>query len=116
MYTEYKAQRPATPPELRSQFGRVRELMQAFRVPIFETEGYEADDLLGTLARQAEEQQVPTVILTGDTDTLQLVSPWVKVAIHSGVQDKRLYDEAEVKGPLLRTGRRAAARLQGPQG
>ena len=97
MYTDYKAQRPATPPELRSQFGRVRQLMQAFRVPIFETEGYEADDLLGTLARQAEEQQVPTVILTGDTDTLQLVSPWVKVAIHSGVQDKRLYDEAEVK-------------------
>ena len=97
MFAEYKAQRPPTPPELRSQFDRVRQLMQAFRVPIFETEGYEADDVLGTLSLQAQEQEVPTVILTGDTDTLQLVSPWVKVAMHSGVQDKRLYDEAEVK-------------------
>ena len=97
MFSEYKAQRPPTPPELRSQFDRVRQLMQAFRVPIFETEGYEADDVLGTLSLQAQEQEVPTVILTGDTDTLQLVSPWVKVAMHSGVQDKRLYDEAEVK-------------------
>ncbi len=97
MFAEYKAQRPPTPPELRSQFDRVRQLMQAFRVPIFEIEGYEADDVLGTLSRQAQEQEIPTMILTGDTDTLQLVSPWVKVAIHSGVQDKRVYDEAEVK-------------------
>ena len=97
MFAEYKAQRPPTPPELRSQFDRVRQLMQAFRVPIFEIEGYEADDVLGTLSRQAQEQEIPTIILTGDTDTLQLVSPWVKVSIHSGVQDKRLYDEAEVK-------------------
>ncbi len=97
MFAEYKAQRPPTPPELRSQFDRVRQLMQAFRVPIFEIEGYEADDVLGTLSLQAQEQEVPTTILTGDTDTLQLVSPWVKVAIHSGVQDKRVYDEAEVK-------------------
>ena len=97
MFAEYKAQRPPTPPELRSQFDRVRQLMQAFRVPIFEIEGYEADDVLGTLSRQAQEQEIPTIVLTGDTDTLQLVSPWVKVAIHSGVQDKRVYDEAEVK-------------------
>ena len=97
MYTQYKAQRPATPPELRSQFDRVRQLMRAFHVPIFEIEGWEADDVLGTLSLQAEQQEVPTIILTGDTDTLQLVSPWVRVAIHSGVQDKRIYDEAEVK-------------------
>ena len=97
MFAEYKAQRPPTPPELRSQFDRVRQLMQAFRVAIFEIEGYEADDVLGTLSLQAQEQEIPTIILTGDTDTLQLVSPWVKVAIHSGVQDKRVYDEAEVK-------------------
>ena len=116
MYTQYKAQRPATPPELRSQFDRVRQLMRAFHVPIFEIEGWEADDVLGTLSLQAEQQEVPTIILTGDTDTLQLVSPWVRVAIHSGVQDKRIYDEAGGQDPLSRAGRRAAARLQGSQG
>ena len=101
LYEPYKAQRPETPPELRPQFDRVRQLMQAFRVPIYQQEGYEADDVIGTLCRQAEEQQVPTIILTGDTDTLQLVSPWVKVALHYSVQERRVYDEAEVKTRFL---------------
>ncbi|MCH8206302.1 MAG: DNA polymerase I, partial [Chloroflexi bacterium] len=95
-FKEYKAQRPPTPPELRSQFGRVRELMTAFRIPIYEMKGYEADDVLGTLSRQAEEQEMETLILTGDTDTLQLVSPWVRVLMSSSVQKRAVYDEAAV--------------------
>ena len=96
-YKEYKAQRPPTPPELRSQFDRIRQLMRTFHVPIFETEGYEADDVIGTLCRQAEEQGLETIILTGDTDTLQLVSPLVRVALHYSIQDRKVYDETEVR-------------------
>ena len=96
-FKEYKAQRPPTPPELRSQFKHVRELMSAFGVPIFETEGYEADDVIGTLCRQAEERELDTLILTGDTDTLQLVSPWVRVLLTYSIQKKSVYDEAAVR-------------------
>ena len=74
MFKEYKAQRPEMPNSLRMQFPRLRQLMEAFGVPMFEVQGYEADDVLGTLCRQAEEQDLEAVILTGDTDTFQLVS------------------------------------------
>jgi DNA polymerase-1 len=96
-YQEYKSQRPEAPPELRQQFQRVRQLMRAFAIPIFEIEGYEADDVLGTLCRQAEEKGIETIILTGDTDTLQLVSPLVRVVLHYRVQERKVYDEAEVR-------------------
>ena len=96
-YKDYKAQRPETPPELRSQFQRIRELMQAFDVPIFEMEGYEADDVIGTLCREAEEQKIEAIILTGDTDTFQLVSPWVRVALHHNIQERNVYDENAVR-------------------
>ena len=97
LYEEYKAQRPPEPPELRPQFDRVKQLMRAFNVPIFEAEGYEADDVIGTLCRKAEEHQLETVILTGDTDTFQLVSPWVRVALHYSIQDRKIYNESEVR-------------------
>ena len=96
-FKEYKAQRPAMPTELRPQFDRVRRVMEAFEVPIFEHEDYEADDVLGTLCRQAEELQIETLILTGDTDTLQLVSPLVRVLLSSSVQKKAVYDVAGVR-------------------
>ena len=59
--------------------------------------GYEADDVLGTLAKQAEAQEIDALILTGDTDTLQLVSPRVRVLLNYGVQRKNLYDVAAVR-------------------
>ena len=96
-YADYKAQRPPTPPELKGQFGRIKQLVEAFNVPIFEVEGYEADDVIGTLCRMAEEQRIETVILTGDTDTFQLVSPWVRVALHHNIQDRKVYDENEIR-------------------
>ncbi len=95
-FPAYKAHRPSTPLELRHQFDRVKELMRAFKVPVFEQEGFEGDDVIGTLARSAEQQQIETVILTGDTDTFQLISPWVRVVLHS-IQDRKVYGESEVR-------------------
>ncbi len=96
-FSEYKAHRPATPPELRPQFGRLRDVMHAFGVPVFEHEDYEADDVLGTLCREAEAHQIEALILTGDTDTLQLVSPWVRVLMSFSIQKRMVYDEAAVR-------------------
>ncbi len=96
-FEEYKAHRPPTPPELREQFGRVQQLMEAFKVPVFQLEGYEADDLLGTLGAQAEAQHLDTVILTGDSDILQLVSDSVRVLLDSGRQRANVYDITRVK-------------------
>ena len=95
-FEEYKAQRPPSPPELRPQFDRVKHLMAAFGVPVFELEGWEADDVIGTLTRQAEEAGVDSVILTGDRDTFQLISPRVRVDLASSIQDRRVYDETEL--------------------
>ena len=95
-FEEYKAQRPPSPPELRPQFDRVKQLMAAFGVPVFELDGWEADDVIGTLTKQAEEAGVDSVILTGDRDTFQLISSRVRVDLASSIQDRRVYDEAEL--------------------
>ncbi|MGI8968001.1 MAG: 5'-3' exonuclease, partial [Chloroflexota bacterium] len=78
-YAGYKGTRSPTPLALSSQFERVRQVATAMHIPICELEGYEADDVLGTLSRVAEEQGIPTVIVTGDLDALQLVSDLVHV-------------------------------------
>ena len=99
MFDQYKAQRPKTPDELVGQLGRVRQLVEAFHVPIFEVDGYEADDILGALSRQASQQGIETIIVTGDADTMQLVSPKVKVLYpkpRGSFSDTTLYDEAAV--------------------
>jgi len=99
-FAAYKAQRPPAPEELRSQFDRVRQLVQAFNIPSFEVEGYEADDILGTLAHQASAQGIDTIIVTGDLDTLQLVSPRVRVLTPRpgrSFSDTVLYDEERVR-------------------
>ena len=97
-YEEYKAHRPPTPPELRSQFDRVRQLVSAFGIPVFEKAGYEADDVLGTLCKQAETQEIETIVLTGDSDLLQLVSPSVRVVLAAtGRGSQRTYDVAAVR-------------------
>jgi DNA polymerase I len=100
LYDQYKAHRPATADELISQLGRVREVVRAFRIPIFEMEGYEADDILGALASQASQQDIDTVILTGDADMMQLVTPRIKVYYprQGGTfSDAILYDDEAVK-------------------
>jgi DNA polymerase-1 len=99
LFDQYKAQRPETPPELVGQLGRVRQLVEAFNIPIFELQGYEADDLLGALSRQASQKDIDTVIVTGDADTMQLVTPRVKVLYprpKGGFSNTMLYDAAAV--------------------
>jgi DNA polymerase-1 len=71
----YKATRRATPPELLVQMARVREMLDAFGIPIYEMPGYEADDVAGTIARIAAAQGIETYIATLDTDLVQLIGP-----------------------------------------
>jgi DNA polymerase-1 len=97
-FEAYKAQRGPAPEGLHEQFGRVRELLEALGIPSYRVDGYEADDLLGTLARQAREQGVEVVIVTGDTDALQLVAPGITVLTsRKGFTDTVLYDERGVR-------------------
>ncbi len=79
VYADYKAHRAKMPDEMHSQMERVRQVVETLGIPVFEQEGYEADDLLGTLARQAGEQGVDTLIVTGDMDLLQLVDEHTRV-------------------------------------
>lgn len=100
-FEEYKAQRPEAPDDLRRQFGRVRQVVKAFNVPTFEMDGYEADDLLGTLARQAAAQGIDTIIVSGDNDMLQLISPRVKVLLPKRTfGETTLYDTTAVHQKL----------------
>jgi DNA polymerase-1 len=97
-YAGYKAHRPAMPDPLRAQFARVREVVAAFDIPIYEIDGFEADDVIGTLARQAAVQGVDTLIVTGDLDATQLVTPNVTVLTpRRAADDIYLYDEAAVR-------------------
>ncbi|MDD4876687.1 MAG: DNA polymerase I, partial [Dehalococcoidales bacterium] len=99
MFDQYKAQRPSTPDELVKQFGRVRQLVKAFNIPIFELDGYEADDILGSLSQQASNQGIDTIIVTGDADAMQLVSPSIKVLYPKpgrSFSNTILYDEDTV--------------------
>ena len=101
-YVKYKAKRPKAPPELYLQIPVVKEVLEAFGVPVFEEEGYEADDIIGTIASLAPKKQVlpkiETIILSGDLDSLQLVNENTKVfALRKGVKDIVLYDEFLVK-------------------
>ncbi|NPV89688.1 MAG: DNA polymerase I [Firmicutes bacterium] len=92
-YGEYKARRAATPEDLRPQFPLVKRVLAAMRIPVFEADGYEADDLIGTLAKRAEEEGLKTTVVTGDRDTLQLVSPTVQVKLTKrGISEMEDYD------------------------
>jgi DNA polymerase-1 len=100
LFDEYKAHRPPTPDELINQLGRVRQLVQTFHIPLFELDKYEADDVLGTLSRQAAEKGIDTVIVTGDADMMQLVSPHIRVYYpksNKAFSDTQLFDDAAVK-------------------
>ncbi len=100
LFDDYKAQRPPTPVELVDQLGRVKDLVKAFSIPLFEIDKYEADDVIGTLSDQAGKQGVDTIIVTGDADTMQLVSPHVRVLYPRAgrtFSDTTLFDATAVK-------------------
>jgi DNA polymerase-1 len=103
LVTGYKATRSAAPDILRQQMGLVRQLVETMRTPIVEAPGYEADDVLATLATKAALEGDDVIVVTGDRDTYQLVAdPHLKVLYNRrGVSDYVLYDEA---GILERTG------------
>ena len=78
-YDGYKAKREAMPEDLRRQIPYIRRALEALRIPILQAEGFEADDVIGTLAREAAEQQHEVFIVSGDKDMMQLVTPRVKM-------------------------------------
>jgi len=78
-YPEYKANRARMPDGLRVQFQRIDEMLEAFAIPTYSAETFEADDVLAALAEQARAQGVEVLIVTGDTDTFQLIGPHVRV-------------------------------------
>ncbi len=96
-FPEYKAGRPSMPDDLRSQFPLVREIVAMMGMPVRELEGYEADDVIGTLAQQATAEEVDTMIVSGDLDGLQLVNDHVRLlTTRMGVASTVIYDEARV--------------------
>ena len=96
-YPEYKAGRPSMPDDLRAQFPIVREIAQMMSIPIRELEGYEADDVIGTLVQHGKRAGVDTYIVSGDLDGLQLVNDHVRLlTTRMGVASTVIYDEAKV--------------------
>lgn len=96
-FAEYKAQRQKMPDDLADQFPKVRAIVAALGIPVYELQGYEADDVIATLSRQAEAQGLDTTIVTGDLDMLQLVSERISLmTTRSGVQNTVVYDPARI--------------------
>src|SRR3981081_3910470 len=93
-----KETRSPTPPELSPQFSLTRDIVGSFGLPIYETQGVEADDVIGTMARQAREQGLHSTIVTGDLDALQLVNDDVFVLTSKrGVSETVLYTPDRVR-------------------
>ena len=102
IFKEYKAKRPPAAKELYEQIPRVKEILKAFNVLILEKQGFEADDIIGTVSQKFSQDQKDSkkevVILSGDSDVLQLVNKNTKAFIlRRGVKDTILYDEKLVK-------------------
>lgn len=100
LYAEYKATRVKQPQELYDQFPKIKELVAAFNIPIYELDGYEADDVIGTIAKHPEVDtpDIETLIVTGDMDTLQLVDANTKVfTLKKGISDTITYDADAVR-------------------
>ncbi len=107
LHAQYKAGRPETPDELVPQFDMIRATVASLAIPIVEVAGYEADDVLATLATEARDRHCEVIVVTGDRDSFQLVEdPYVRVLYNRrGVSDYALYDEAGIEE---RTGVRPA--------
>ncbi|MDS1030749.1 DNA polymerase I [Bacillota bacterium LX-D] len=96
-YSEYKGRRKATPQELRPQFIVIRKILKALNIAIVELEGFEADDLLGTIANKAEQENLESIIITGDRDALQLVTEHTNAYItRKGISVLECYDKEAI--------------------
>jgi len=99
MFPDYKGTREKMPDDLRSQLNRIREVVAAFNIPILELDGYEADDVLGSVAPQAEADDVDVLIITGDRDLLQLITERTTVQLPAGRSQNQpqVYDLARFR-------------------
>jgi DNA polymerase-1 len=95
----YKAHRRPMPDELRHQINRMREVLEALNIPVYEAAGFEADDVIGTLSKQASELGIQAYIVTGDSDMLQLVDEHVSVVLPGGQRfgEYRIFDVPAVE-------------------
>ncbi len=98
-YAQYKGTRTRMPDDMREQIPKVREVVKALGIPVYEREGFEADDAIATLVGQAEDAGLETIILTGDLDMLQLVSENTKlmVSLRGGIANTVAYDLAKIE-------------------
>ncbi|MBN2554529.1 MAG: DNA polymerase I [Anaerolineales bacterium] len=97
LFPDYKGTREKMPDDLRQQIERIHEVVNAFNIPILEKEGFEADDVLGTVARLAADQNVDVVILTGDRDLLQLATDHISIRLAGQkLSEAKDYAPAEV--------------------
>lgn len=94
-FAGYKANRPEMPPELGEQIGTIRRLLECMRTPVLEYEGFEADDVIGALARRAEKAGMDVAIVSSDKDLLQLVNE--RVSMYNPMQEDLWYDSARVE-------------------
>lgn len=92
IYSEYKANRGECPPDLNPQFDLLREALSALAIPWLQVPGFEADDIVGSLATQAEAAEMDAYILTGDKDVLQLLSPKTAIRFTKKLHTPDLYD------------------------
>ncbi|WP_368488715.1 DNA polymerase I [Clostridium sp. BJN0013] len=96
-YSEYKAGRKRMPPELSEQFPILKQILELLSISIFEIDGFEADDLMGTLSVFAEKKGMEVYIVTGDRDALQLATDSVKIVItKKGITQKEIYDRNSI--------------------
>jgi DNA polymerase-1 len=97
-FVGYQAQRPKMEAEMAGQLENVRRILRALGIPIFAVEGYEADDVIGTLAKQAAKRKIEAMIVTGDRDLFQLIGPRVKIyAPVRGMSEAQVFDSKKVK-------------------
>ncbi|MGB9605837.1 MAG: 5'-3' exonuclease, partial [Bryobacteraceae bacterium] len=94
-FADYKANRPEMPAELASQIPYIRQILEAMRIPVLEYEGYEADDVIGAIARRAASEGLEVVIVSSDKDMLQLVSDRVRML--NPIKEDKIYDPAAVE-------------------
>ncbi|MCJ7790501.1 MAG: DNA polymerase I [Candidatus Atribacteria bacterium] len=97
-FKEYKAHRKKMPDELINQIPLIKEIINNYNIPIYSKEGYEADDIIGTIAKEAEKRNCTTIIVTGDKDAFQLISPHTQIMTTiKGVTEVKIYDEESIR-------------------
>lgn len=97
-FADYKGQRKETPPELKAQFEPAKELVNALGLVWEEIEGYEGDDIIGTLAQMGAANGIDVIVLTGDRDALQLIGDHVKIHMtQKGISDVKIWDKAALE-------------------